>query len=347
MQRKNMRKNIVAGLMVAGFLVLTAAEGFAGAKSFQAAADEYKLAEASNDDRANAPIVIQKVEPAEAYNITGLGFNREKSSWLGVAVDEAPEVLSAQLGLDPGVWLVVKFVETNSPAADVGLQKNDVLVEFNGQPLVHPAQLRKLVRVRKDGDTVKLVYYRGGKKENVSAKLATKADGFGWSGDGIYGLTDAAAEDFNRGAITLRNSLSNVHIDQDKVQDEVRRSTEAARRAIEDAMRQTSKASASLGPMLQQLQSNLITVDNDASITVRDASKSAKSLVKADDSGTIVIVKNPKLHLTIHDQDGKLLFDGEIETDEQRAEVPRDLWKKVEPLVKKMSEKSDNGADSN
>ena len=37
-----------------------------------------------------------------------------------------------------------------------GLRKNDVLVQFEDQALVHPAQLRKLVRVRKSGDVVKL-----------------------------------------------------------------------------------------------------------------------------------------------------------------------------------------------
>jgi len=30
-----------------------------------------------------------------------------------------------------------------------------------------------------------------------------------------------------------------------------------------------------------------------------------------------------------------LLFDGEIETGEQRAKVPPDLWERVEPLIEK------------
>src|SRR5439155_27178920 len=59
----------------------------------------------------------------------------------------------------------------DSPAAKAGLKKNDVLIELEGQSLVHPAQLRKLVQARKPGDKVKLVFYRGGKKHTESATL--------------------------------------------------------------------------------------------------------------------------------------------------------------------------------
>jgi hypothetical protein len=43
------------------------------------------------------------------------------------------------------------------------------------------------------------------------------------------------------------------------------------------------------------------------------------------------------LHLTAHDQAGHLLFDGEIETPDQRSTIPRKLWKRVEPLLDKMN----------
>ena len=35
-------------------------------------------------------------------------------------------------------------------------------------------------------------------------------------------------------------------------------------------------------------------VDNNASVTVRSTGQQVKSIVKADDSGTIVVVSNPK-----------------------------------------------------
>jgi len=61
-----------------------------------------------------------------------------------------------------------------------------------------------------------------------------------------------------------------------------------------------------------------------------------KSLVRSDESGTIVLLSNPNLHLTAHDKEGKLLFDGPIDSADERAKVPRELWERVEPLVDQM-----------
>ena len=64
-------------------------------------------------------------------------------------------------------------------------------------------------------------------------------------------------------------------------------------------------------------------MDNKADVVVRSSGKHVKSLVKSDESGTIVLLSNPKLHLTAHDKDGKLLFDGPIESTDEQAKVPR------------------------
>ena len=87
-----------------------------------------------------------------------------------------------------------------------------------------------------------------------------------------------------------------------------------------------------------------LNVNNNASVTVRSTGQRVKSVVKADESGTIVLVCNPKPHLTAHDKDGKLVFDGEIDTPEQRAKVPPELWEKVEPLLDKVGAAGRGGA---
>jgi membrane-associated protease RseP (regulator of RpoE activity) len=240
----------------------------------------------------------------------------------------------------------VNYIATNSPAAKAGLQENDLLVEFNGQPLVHPLQLRKLVQVRKEGDTVILVVYRAGKKQTVSATLAKTVMGFGLNdmpaGQGYGGafrqFGDLPTGDaFREQMKALREQMGKIKIDQKQVQEEIRRSMEEARKTYREAMRQATNANSALGPILEDLDRMGAAVDNDASVTVRSTGRSAKSLVKADESGTIMMVRNPKLHLTAHDKEGKLLFDGEIETPDQRARVPHDLWNRVEPLLKKMA----------
>jgi hypothetical protein len=93
-------------------------------------------------------------------------------TYLGVAAEELSEELAAQLPIDIGSGLLVRSVVPDSPAAVVGIQKNDVLAKLDDQFLTAPKQLQKLVASRKPGDPVRIVYLRRGQRAEVEAKLA-------------------------------------------------------------------------------------------------------------------------------------------------------------------------------
>lgn len=292
-------------------------------------------------------VIVEKTEPASEDEPVA-----KMQTWLGISSAEAADALAAQLDLQPGVGLVVTYVAPDSPAAKAGLQKNDVLVTFEGQSLVHPAQLRKLVRSRKTGDTVKLEFYRTGRQRSVSVILDQKevvAGPFDQEQrqleEGLHQLQkqfkdmhlDVVIRDQMKAA---RDALGNIKIDQHKVQEDIRHGMDEARKSIREALRSVTNTDPALGPvkkLLEDLAGSGVVVDNNASVTVRSSGKGVKSLVNTDDSGTIVIVSQPKLHLTAHDKDGHLLFDGEIETADQRSKVPHDLWERVEPLLDKLN----------
>jgi membrane-associated protease RseP (regulator of RpoE activity) len=304
---------------------------------------EGATASASGGGQEQKVIIIKSIEPGSGVAQTG----RKDQGWLGVGIEEASEALASQLGLAPGVGLLITYVAADSPAAKAGLKKNDVLVELDGQSLVHPAQLRKLVQVRKEGDSVDLVFYRTGKKQTVSAKLGQAPAGLGMLDDerslsGDLGALSQQLHDLPIGdAIhkqirVYRDSLDGLKLDQKKIQVEVQRSLEQARKAYDEAVRySTNIAASATAKALKELQRAGVLSDIPASVTVRSIEQSAKSIVKTDDTGTIVVVSNPKPHLTAHDKDGKLLFDGEIDTQEQRSKVPPELWDKVKPLLEK------------
>jgi hypothetical protein len=294
------------------------------------------------DETVRKEIVIRKIEPGESPEPA----SAKVMTWLGVSTDEASETLVSQLGLDPGVGLAVTFVTADSPAARAGLQKHDVLVEFEKQPLVHPAQLRKLVRARKEGDVVQLAFYRAGKLQSASATLGKTKAGFGedlrWEGDldkVKQQLRDLRIGDAVRDRMKeLRASLEDLRNRED-VQVEIRKGMAEAQQGVREALNQLTNLPAALAPaadMLKDLTRSGVLLDKDARVVVRSSNPSARSLVQSDESGTIVIVSNPKRRLTVHDADGKLVFDGEIETADQQDKVPRDVWKKVEPLLDKM-----------
>ncbi|HVM46379.1 MAG TPA: PDZ domain-containing protein [Candidatus Acidoferrum sp.] len=344
---------VLAGILLAGTIhaAVTAGGGGGGgsaAVAVQSAPGGGGFAGGSAESNASAVSAAAPEQESDAETPASHG-----RGWLGVGVEEASEALASQLNLAPGVGLVVTYVTPDSPAAKAGLQMNDVLVEFEGQPLVHPQQLRKLVQVRKEGDKVELGFYRGGKKQTVSVTLGKAPAGYGLLEDGealrgdlaglrrqfrAWPMGDAWRDAMN----AYRDQMGHMKIDRSKVEEEVRRSMEQARAAAEIALRySTNAASSAVASVLKELQHSGLMPDNNASVTVRSSGDKVRSVVKADESGTYVIVSNPKPRLTAHDKDGKLLFDGEIDTPEQRAKVPPEVWQKVEPMLDKLAPKAE------
>jgi len=151
------------------FLAFVAFTSSAEAKMSKAIlADADGVVISGGDSGSRSGIKIERVESEKK--------GAKDVAWLGISTDESCEVLAAQLGLKPGEGLVVIYVEPNSPAAKAGLQKYDVLVAMGDQMLVHPGQLRKLVRLQKEGDAIKLEFYRGGKKQSTTATLSKTTD---------------------------------------------------------------------------------------------------------------------------------------------------------------------------
>src|ERR1051326_4785477 len=274
--------------------------------------------------------------------------NPKEVAWLGISTDEACDVIASQLNLKPGEGLVVIYVEPNSPAAKAGLQKYDVLVEMGDQLLVHPHQLRKLVRLQKEGDTIKLSFYRGGKKQTVSATLGKTLDRADAAEDMLHGmqlkLSDPKLAETLRGNMgNLHEAISHARYDKSKNLD-LERSMEEARQAL---MRNGGLTWV-IGPDVTNLEAfagSGIDVSKGTTVTVKKNAKSAKSIAKADESGTYVIVANPKKRLTVHDHEGKLVFDGEIETTDQQQKVPAEIWSKAKAMLDEMGPaKDDNSA---
>ena len=93
---------------------------------------------------------------------------------------------------------------------------------------------------------------------------------------------------------------------------------------------------------LEELARSGVEVDKDATVTIKSRNDSVRTIVKTDDTGTYVIVANPKKRLTAHDKDGKLAFDGEIETSEQQEMMPKEVWNKVQPMIEQLNQAIEN-----
>ena len=304
-----------------------------------------------NEPGNKQKIIIQTMEDdAHAEKSTG-----KEMAWLGLSTEESSEALALQLGLQPGEGLLVTYVATNSPAAKASLQKNDLLVELDGQKLVLPEQLRKLVRMRNEGTKVVLTYYRGGKRQETTATLGKAKTRLGLFGDkaGLDGLKQlhfqlkdlSSMNGANEKISELREDLARAGVDRENIQIEVRRGLDQARKAIAEAVAQVREGqhgTHSAPQALEELARSGVEVDKDATVTIKSRNDTVRTIVKTDDTGSYVIVANPKKRLTAHDKDGKLAFDGEIETKEQQGKVPKEVWNKVQPMIEQLNQAIEN-----
>jgi hypothetical protein len=329
-----------------------------GAMICARAADQPKHITVVTDSSAEADASIVSDDAVAVHVHSGHGDGESRQvAWLGVGADEVPEALASQLGLNHGEGLVATMVASNSPAAKAGLQKHDVLVEIDGQLLVHPAQLRKLVRAHKEGDNIKITYYRAGKKDSVTATLGKTKDSvslFEWNGGDLNGkLGNLKIELDNMdglkdGMKAMKDALAQAGLDKEKLNMEIRKEVEQANKAFADAMRSWTNSRKSYdeasAKMLHDLARQGLEVSRGATVTIRNRHNSA-TISKSDETGSYVIIANPKKRLIAHDQHGKMIFEGEIETPEQQAKLPEGLWEKVKPLVESLGSTSDKDAE--
>ena len=67
--------------------------------------------------------------------------------------------------------VVIINLEDNFPAAKAGLTKGDVILEIEGNKITDSAHLKYILYKYTVGDTIKILYYRGGKINQVSVSL--------------------------------------------------------------------------------------------------------------------------------------------------------------------------------
>jgi len=94
-----------------------------------------------------------------------------KRGWLGVTIQDVNRELAEALSMDKPFGALISSVLPDSPASRSDLQVQDVIVEYNGNPVRHSSDLPFFVGRTKVGSTAKLKIFRGGKSRTVSVTI--------------------------------------------------------------------------------------------------------------------------------------------------------------------------------
>ncbi len=226
------------------------------------------------------------------------GTVRRESAWLGVHIGDVSEVTAAQLGLKPGMGLVVEHVVAKSPAAASGVKRFDILTAIDGQILVNPDQLQVLVSGNKPGSTVNLELLRRGKKMTIEATLEKR---------------ETADLDIKLGKIVGGDLLH-----QEGGVDET----------IVQWVGDSDEAEGALGSLIWKGKVR----DDVSPFHSRTIQLGNALTILKDDSGTYHLKETDgKRHLRFEDENGKVLFDGAFDGDKTK-ELPAEVIKKLEAI---------------
>jgi serine protease Do len=276
-------------------------------------------------------------------------------TFLGVETSSVPRVVSEQLGLPKGFGLVVDYVVPDGPAAAAGVQQNDIIKMLNDQILMEPDQLSKLIRSYQEGTNVTLTILRKNAETKVTVKLGKKEVRQREHDFGMLNMDEfnEKMKDFNE---KMKDFSVNVNPDfgpdiratvrtaqqeaarasveaRARAREEVQRVREEAQRRREEAQRNRDEAQRARDEARRSAREmRLFSSDNGKmKSTTIDLGKA--TIVFSDDKGELKLetVAGKKI-LTVKDPQGKLLFSGPVDSQEEIDKMPADVRERYNKL---------------
>ena len=242
--------------------------------------------------------------PRDRFQNLPAPISRTPQPFLGVVTRVLDPSLSAQLGFTPGLGLIVEEILPESPAAKAGLERLDVIKQINDQLVSNPGHLAALVRHFGKDAEVTVLALRKGQEQKIAVKIGEHLSPEPPPDRaGIFGEMRGGEGDLRRGP----------RVPQDGP--EPRRP-----RPSTDILREVGPG----GPPEVQLQ-------QDQTSTTWSTSQ-AKVMLKDQNGEIEVRSENGKRTLTAKNAKGETVFDGPIDTEEQRKTVPAEFRKMLDQV---------------
>ena len=248
----------------------------------------------------------------------------KKVAFLGVHTEKLAPSIGHQLNLPDGIYLEVVHVGEGSPAEKIGIQKYDILKNFDDQILINPDQLKQLVQMKKPGDLVSLGLLQKGKKKTIQVEL-----------------------DVTTMAKTRERSISLDPANPFSFFDDERLGNSRIRDFLEQEFGNNLRfRNHPVDPFLPDFLAppNSPTPNPDPNGPVHTPDSEAQTFsysstqnqtVVTDEKGTLHWTeKDGQKFLRATDPNGNLIFEGAVNTQQERAKLPDGLLPRLEKIEK-------------
>ena len=235
------------------------------------------------------------------------------SETLGLRLSRASEVLRQQLALARGAGLVVEEVTPGSAADKAGFRQHDVLVLLDDQMLLLPEQLAALLESSNGTATPECTLLRGGTK-----------------------VTIAIGEPRRSGQLTVASSPVPAQPLPVVRQTAAKPSTTPRLRAPASALALV-QADRSGRPTQATVQASAsLPATGSGQPTGRQVVSADETLVRQDPDFQIKLSRGNETRLIVLDPHGRIVFNDEIDTPEQRNLVPPAVRQRVDDMEKSL-----------
>ena len=100
-----------------------------------------------------------------------LKYGETRRGWLGVAIQDVDDALAESLNIGKPRGAFVSNVDDKGPAKPAGIEREDVIVKFDGKDIVRSRDLPRIVADTPVGKDVEVLLLRGGKEVSKTVKL--------------------------------------------------------------------------------------------------------------------------------------------------------------------------------
>ena len=279
-----------------------------------------------------------------------------KVAFLGLLATKLSPVVGSQLGLPANLYLSVAMVSPDGPSEKAGLKQYDILKKLDDQILINPEQLVELVGSKKIGQEVSLSILRGGEEKILKVKLGAKKR-LGIAGpfnriqrferpsfpdaqaleERILNQLDRTLRPFGQRGLNFE-PLSSEIIEKFDADGDGRLSRLERDKAVDEGA--ISGKRFDFGPNLDlgpapDFQKMIKEARKRGAISSwSSVSGSVKTkIVNSDDEGTYEYTsEDGDKHFKVTSLDGEVLFEGPVNTDDQRTAIPEALLDHLESL---------------
>ena len=263
----------------------------------------------------------------------------KRIAFLGISMEEVPWKLRREMELEPGEGVFVREVLPDTAAAAAGLQALDIVLRLNDTPLRGRMHMSRVIQELRLGDKVEVEVLRGGQRLKLKAvlgeRLMPEAEALARRqimfnepfpldivppqvGDDLDGMNQLHRRLLERQRLLLQR------LERDLPDDDLPDEARAELQAIRDMLRQRLR---DLDPPGAPDQPDA----NDPLPQPRDGFHLRRMMDDGRHRITLVINGRDR-HLKALDAFGKVLFDGPINTAEEKAKIPKEIAAKIKAL---------------